>query len=108
MSDDRRNTFSLEAEGVYFTPDELAALCACKLPGVRVEIVATASAYEEVAVFRRRRTPATILGTLHKRPDGTMIVSELREGRLFTPPSARTAFADLAQALPALLELLRF
>ena len=79
---------SVDVAGVWFELEELRRLQAIGVADVRVEILATNVAYEEVVLFRRGGSPAPILATLHKAPDGDLVVTRLDDARLATPRNA--------------------
>ena len=97
---------SVDVAGVWFELEELRRLQAIGVAGGRGELLAPPRAYEEVVLLRRGGAPAPILATLHKAPDGDLVVTRLDDARLATP-GTRTAFATLDATLPVLRRMLR-
>ena len=102
-----RGLRSVDVDGVYFGMDELEALTALELPGLRVEIASTAAAYEEIAVFRPVGAERAALATLHRTADDILILARRDGDDPFAPPVAQEGFADVATALRALPGFLR-
>ncbi len=95
-----------DVAGVYFEIEELQVLLGLAVRGFRVEVTATSALYEEVVVFRRDGSPAVVLATLHKSPDGFLILTRQDPDNPFGAPSSRDAFQDLETAVPTLRRLL--
>ena len=104
MQHDHRNRADVEISGVYFAVEELESLVGLSLPGVRVEIATTSSMYEELALIRLRGSPSTILGTLHKTPDGLLILTRKDASRPACP-GPREAYVTVDDAVHGMSRL---
>ena len=92
----------LDVEGVYFDMGELETVRRLELPGARVEIVVVAVAYEEIVVFRGSGSPSSVLGTLHKSPEGFFLLTREDPDRSLVAPGDRRAYLTLPDALAGL------
>ena len=97
----------IETKGLSFELIELERVRRLPLPGVRVEIVVTSPAHEEMIVFRGSGSPSLVLGTLHKRPDGRFILTREDPVRSLVSMGASRVCATMDDAVSGLDWVLR-